>query len=321
MEYRRGCSPCRFYRISGLNVASAFDLPRIRGRGARQGDPAEVVIRQGPVPGDLPGATHVGPNWRIAGSRLLLDIPGIARFLLTDGREIVAEPETEARLLDIPIFILGTVFGILLHQRGAVVLHAAAGCARRRPGGGDVRDVRCRQVGGLPQPWRSAATRWSATICAPSASTRSGAPLVNAGSGRQLRLWAQAINRLGLTARRGCAVRPSLQKFCVEPAASRPDPLPIGAIYVLREARPPHAAGIQPANVVDSALLVRRAAYRPLLIDCLGQGELYFRAAAKIAACASVFHLTRPLDFADMPNVISALEAHWGDLGLAEAAA
>jgi hypothetical protein len=305
----------RFYRISGLNVASAFDLPGSVAGAAD--DPAEVVIRRGPVPDDLSGATHVGPNWRIAGARLLLDIPGIARFLLTDGREIVAQPETEARLADIPIFILGTVFGILLHQRGAVVLHAAA----VRVGGRAV--AMCGMSGAGKSTLAAAlAERGHALVsddlCAVDIDAP-GAPLVNA-DGRQLRLWAQAINRLGLTARRGCAVRPSLQKFCVEPAAARPDPLPIGAIYVLREARPPHAAGIQPANVVDAALLVRRAAYRPLLIGCLGQSELYFRAAARIAAFAGVFHLTRPLDFADMPNVVSALEAHWADLGLAEAA-
>jgi hypothetical protein len=53
-------------------------------------------------------------------------IPDIARFLLKDGSEIVVEPEPEASVADIPSFILGTVFGILLHQREQIVLHASA---------------------------------------------------------------------------------------------------------------------------------------------------------------------------------------------------
>lgn len=53
-------------------------------------------------------------------------IPEIARFLLIGGREIVFAPETETAVADIPIFIVGTVFGILLHQREQAVLHASA---------------------------------------------------------------------------------------------------------------------------------------------------------------------------------------------------
>ena len=93
------------------------------------------------------------------------------------------------------------------------------------------------------------------------------------------------------------------------------------AVYALREARPPHAPGIEKPNVVDAALLLRRNAYRPLLVQRMDQKANYFHAAATIANAVGVFVLTRALDFARMPDVIATLEQHWLDLRLEEAAA
>ena len=68
----------------------------------------------------------VGPTWQIADKQFLLRVPNVARFMLTDGNQIVFAPESEASAADVPIFIMGTVFGILLHQRQQIVLHASA---------------------------------------------------------------------------------------------------------------------------------------------------------------------------------------------------
>ena len=114
----------QFYRVSGLSVASEIALPGLIAGGPER--TAQVTIRRGPVPESLRAASASGPTWQIAGKQFLLRIPDIARFLLTDGSEIVVAPETEAGAADIPIFILGTAFGILLHQREHIVLHASA---------------------------------------------------------------------------------------------------------------------------------------------------------------------------------------------------
>jgi len=39
--------------------------------------------------------------------------------------------------------------------------------------------------------------------------------------------------------------RNKLEKFFVEPAVALAEPLPLGAVYALHEARPPHKAGIE----------------------------------------------------------------------------
>ena len=136
--------------------------------------------------------------------------------------------------------------------------------------------------------------------------------------GRQLKLWAQAIGRLELAERRGARVRSKLEKFFIDPHQVSTEPLPLGAVYFLREARPPHAAGISQPNVVDAALLLRRGAYRPLLVRQFDQKAAYFHAAVRIANAGGIYHVTRALDFAAMPDVIVSLERHWQDLGITE---
>jgi hypothetical protein len=305
-----------FYRISGLSVASEIDLPGlIAGTAARA---PQVTIRRGPVPENLPDSSAAGPTWQIAGKQFLLHIPDIARFLLNGGSEIVFAPETDEGATDIPIFILGTVFGILLHQREQIVLHASTVVVNGKAvlfcgssGAG-----KSTLAAALAQRGHPLVTDDVCTIVADG----TAAPLVHP-DGRQLKLWTHAIERLDLAHSRGERVRKSLEKFYVEPAEVFTEPLPLGAVYALREARPPHAPGIEKPNVVDAALLLRRNAYRPLLVRRLDQKANYFHAATTIANSAGIFYLTRMLDFAKMPEVIASLERHWLELRLTEKAA
>jgi len=306
----------QFYRVSGLSVASEIVLPGLIA-GAAERMP-QVTIRRGPVPESLPDKSASGPTWQIAGKQFLLRIPDIARFLLNAGSEIVVAPESEEAAADIPIFILGTVFGILLHQREQIVLHASAVRVQGRA------VLFCGASGAGKSTLAAALVQRGYPLVTDDVCTLtiggSGAPLVYP-DGRQLKLWAQTIDRLDLAQQRGDRVRKSLEKFYVEPNEAFAEPLALGAVYALREARPPLVPGIEKPNVVDAALVLRRNAYRPLLVRRLGQRANYFHAATTIANVAGIFYLARALDFAKMPDVIAWLEQHWLELRLMEQAA
>jgi hypothetical protein len=112
------------YRGAVLAVASEIELPgAVPTPGA---DAAAITVRAAPVPAALQDATARGATWQIAGKRFLFQVPGVARFLLSGGNEIVFEPAPGVDGGDVSIFLIGTVFGILLHQRGEIVLHASA---------------------------------------------------------------------------------------------------------------------------------------------------------------------------------------------------
>ena len=306
-----------FYCVSGLSVGSDIALPGLIAMAADRGPP-DVTIRHQPVPATLEDTGAQGPTWQIAGNRFLLRIPDVARFLLSNGRDIVFEAEPGADPGDIPIFILGAAFGILLHQRERIVLHGSAVSVNGKAilfcgpsGAGKSTMAAVLAQRGFPLV--------TDDICAISVSS-AGTPMVHP-VGRQLKLWAQAIERLDLAESRGEPVRNRLQKFYVAPGEAFSEALPLGAVYALREARPPHAPGIERPNVVDAALILRRNAFRPLLVSRMGQKANYFRAATTIANVAGIFYLTRRLDFAAVADTIAALERHWLEIGLLEKAA
>lgn len=306
-----------YYRVAGLSVTSEIELPGLNAASSERRRP-EVHIRRGPVPTTLEGAQALGPTWHVADRRFLLRIPNIARFLLSEGREIVFEPEPRADPGDIPVFILGTAFGILLHQRERIVFHASAVRANGKA------IVFCGPSGAGKSTLAAALAQRGYSLitddfCAVTV-TDAGIPVVHP-DGRQLKLWAQAINKLDLKNRSGARVRSRLEKFYVDPGETQSEALPLGALYALREALPPLAPGIERPNIVDAALTLRRMAYRPRLVMRMGQRANYFHAAAVIANSAGIYYLTRALDFAAMPDVIARLERHWLDIGLAKKAA
>lgn len=110
------------YTAYNLVIHSEYYLPEV----LPSSGPADVIIRHGSVPVDLPGHENCSNYFQAAEDQLLLKIPGVANFLVLNGDEIIIEPEPESQLGDIRAFLLGSCLGALLHQRGALALHASA---------------------------------------------------------------------------------------------------------------------------------------------------------------------------------------------------
>jgi hypothetical protein len=300
------------YRIAGLSIESDLPLP------APPADPAphggsDVSIRQEPVPLDLPDAAHRGPTWQIAGDRFLLRIPGLTRCLLTGGRRVAYEMEDGTPAEEIVAFLIGPAVGILLHQCKRIVLHASAVCV----GGKAV--LFCGPSGFGKSTLAAALAQRGYPFLTDDLCTfgdSDATPAVQP-DGREIKLWAQAIDELDLGANRGQPVRSKIGKFYVTPDTVHSEPLPLGAVYSLRRANPSLPAGIeQPPSVIDAAVLLRKNVYRPLLIRHFGQKTNYFRAASRIVGHAGVFYLTQKQNFAAIPDLVATLERHWCEIGL-----
>ncbi|MDR3527387.1 MAG: hypothetical protein P4L57_08900 [Rhizomicrobium sp.] len=300
------------YNIAGLTVSSEIVFPGAIA-GGNPSVASDVTVREAPVPEALEEHEASGPSWAMAGCRFLLRIPDVARFLVSEGRDIAFETENGTSAEDVAIFLCGTVFGILLHQRGLIVLHASAVRV------GDKAVLFCGPSGAGKSTLAAALVNRGYPLMTDDfcVVAMAGTPTVQS-DGRQLKLWAQAIDNLDMEAQRGQAVRNKLEKFYVEPGKAFDTPLSLGALYALRETRPPLESGIERPNIVDAALILRRNAYRPLLVQRMGQKADYFHAAATIANKAGIFHLTRALDFKAMADVIRSLEEHWHEIGLRE---
>ena len=113
-------SSLRRYAVFDLIIASELELPELF---TSEDSEADVSVRYGRVLPLGPNATDEVEQWR---DGITLDVPGTARFHVRSGREIIVHPLNGASDRNVRVFLLGSAFGILLHQRRLLPLHANA---------------------------------------------------------------------------------------------------------------------------------------------------------------------------------------------------
>lgn len=297
------------YNVRGLAVASEIALPDLAPI-ASVGAP-QLTIRRGVVPDELPDRNADGPLWQAGGVRFLLRIPKFANFLIEDGSDIVVEPDG-ADAAAIGNVLLGTVLGLVFHQRRQILLHASAVRV------GDRAVLFCGASGEGKSTIAAALTQRGYRLLADDACAVStdaaGSPTVSPDP-NHLRLSLQAIERLDLGARRGARIAQAAERHYVDPGPPDMEARPLGAVYRLLSATADTPTSIEAQRPCAAALTLRGFAHRPLMVEQLGQEAHYFEAVTAIAAAAGVFSLTRAKDFARMEEVIDALEEHWRGLG------
>jgi energy-coupling factor transporter ATP-binding protein EcfA2 len=207
------------------------------------------------------------------------------------------------------IFLLGSAFGALLHQRGALVLHAGAVAVKGEAvlfcgasGSGKSSLVAALSAAGYP------AIADDVCLIQTDGSSR---PMV-APDGRRLKLWADAMSSLSIGSGGESAVRPGILKFWVDPQTpASPEAIPLRAAYFLRAEAPPHRAGIEPLSTLAALDLLRQNAYRPRLVKILGQEADWLERSLSVMRAGEAFHLTRRWSFDALPGCIEGLQRHW----------
>lgn len=111
------------YSGYGLLVDSDLPLPEL---GAATPAAPDVVIRAGAVPEPGPGATLLPLGLWLDGDRIGVDVPDVGRFAAEGGTRITVAPLPGTPPDVVRLFLLGTAFGALLLQRGHLVLHGNA---------------------------------------------------------------------------------------------------------------------------------------------------------------------------------------------------
>jgi len=215
------------YVCYGLTLRSAIELPELGPELTDAPDSVvDVTISVGPLADPPEAAVRVDAGMWRHGDRYGLIIDGVGRFVAEHGDRIVVDPAPGSDDCDLRLFLLGTMIGAIMMQRGHLVLHAcgvrledaclavvghsgagkstlAAEFARR---GFDVLsddvvpiDEQCRALTGYPR----------------------------------VKLWDDALTRLGVPADGLEPVRREVPKFSLPVVRQRADALPLRWIYAL----------------------------------------------------------------------------------------
>lgn len=215
------------YRAFGLIIGSGIEIPELPGAK----EEPDVVIEAGSVPESLENPRVVGVRFQAKPGHFLLKVDHIAKYLVSAGSKITVEAFPGAQEEDIRLFLLGSVFGAVIHQRGLFPLHASAikvnsQCVVFCGASGTGKSTTAKAF--IKQGYHL----HSDDICVVSTGSN-GIPMAYPGYPR-LKLWEDALEKIGMDAASYSRVRRVLDKFTV-PVTDRfnHEPLPIKKIYVL----------------------------------------------------------------------------------------
>lgn len=240
------------------------------------GIPGSVVREVASLPQHLTGGEAFAPVTEGAPKTLLFEVPGIARYLVRDGKTVDVAVVPSADRAAARLFLLGSARGALIHQRGDLPLSAAtviapnwkavAICSPSAIGKSTLAAALCRR-GWLLVADDITRVSWNGTtaIAWPSAD--------------RLKLWRDACEMMGEDADAFERVREGMEKYFL-PARAAATPTALHMAVRLRVA--PHLDSIEmaPAERVE---LLSESTFRPRWIDAMGGRVQYARTVKEIA--------------------------------------
>ncbi len=307
------------FRISGLMVSSELNLPGVDPVPAPLSQP-DVRIRLRPVPGQLASPAQQGPGWELNANQFLLRLAGIGGMLCTDGHTVDLDPAPGIDPHEALPFVLGTGLGVLLVQRGGLVLHGSAVADAQ-----DRAFVFCGRSG-MGKSTLAAALCQNGTrfvnddVCSVNL-TDAGSPVIWP-DGRQLKLLENSITHLKLAAQRRGEVRSGIEKFYVEPPPSPHEistreagaPLRLAAVYILKTDKLSSETVIERLSALESAQALHGQSYRRRVSLAMVRGGSQVAVTAAVVSRVPVFTLTRPSGLDHLAQTVTELRTHWSGL-------
>jgi len=90
------------------------------------GESCDVEIKTGAVPASLDNPVKQTVRFSLAENDFILTVDNIARYRVQNGNSITVEPARNATSDEVRLFMYGSAFAALFHQRGMMPLHASA---------------------------------------------------------------------------------------------------------------------------------------------------------------------------------------------------
>jgi hypothetical protein len=292
------------YRGYGVTLSSEIALPELR---HGSGEP-DVRIRLGSVPKEVPDAVEVGARFTAGPGEYILDAEGIGRYQVSAGKEITLDLQNTADPGAVRLHLLATVMGILAHQRGRLPFH---GGAIQVAGGAVV--LAGRSSTGKSTLLATLQNRGYNILCddiAVASLDDSGLPRVEPGSVR-VKLWRDAMLRLGLNPANFERVRPEIEKYSMPIENGFCDgALRLDRLYFF-ERPSENGAVIAPVEGIEAFSVIRRATFRPRSASALGAGPAQLEIASAIARESQVANMHRSTRPGGVDELADALERDW----------
>lgn len=297
--------------LCGWRVRSALALPDLL---PWLGDerPVDIEISFGAihVPAEPPifSLPH-STLW--ADGQFLLHLEQVGKFWVEKGRRIVLEPAEHADESELRTFLLGSVLGVLCHQRGLLPIHASAVRI-------DGRAILIAGNSGAGKSTLAAAlgARGHALVADDITAFDAQTTLLLPAFPMR-KLSPDVLEKLGLPNQGLIANRPGQPKFHVSASDGFvPTPLPPSVVYILNSDRRLKNCAMERAAPALAMNLLDRMIYRRAVGMKIQPQRALFLGLSKLAALAPVYQLRRVEDpsLRHLDNLAEHVEAHAASL-------
>lgn len=297
------------WTFCGWRVRSAVplpDLPVWRGDGREP----DLCIELGPVPDRLPGLVMERPLLQLGGDGACrFAIQGVAAWWVAPGgSRVIMAPDGDPNAADVRTFLLGSVIAIVCMRRSLLPLHAC--CLER---GGTAVAI-CGSTGAGKSTLAASLVGRGFRLLADDLTvvdTAAAEGPVALPTFPRIKLWQDALDRLGFSHEGLERVRTDLEKFnrpvtaafCAEPRPLKrllfldPDTLAAGAAW--RQLTPMEALGRMGVAVYRQQMMIR-----------LGLGaDQMAQYLTVLSATSGAYALRRPESEAELDALVAFLDA------------
>ena len=289
------------YAVFGLNVASEIELPELRGRDDR-GEP-DVVVKSGEIASDA----RLTAGLHIIGSEALLWIPEVGRYLMREGRELIFDPLPEVSARNVRLYLLGSAFAAIIHQRGLLPLHANS----------IIIDGKAIGFMGHPGAGKSTMAAWfhdsgfgilGDDVCVVSGGVE---PLAHAGVPR-LRLWREALEASGRTVDGYEMSFDNYDKYNVPigEESGLVEQAPLSHLYLLDDAGGSDRSAIEPLHGAAAVEALVANTYRGGYVQIMGRTQQHLAACIQLAQLVPVFRVSREWGLDSIAGQARAVAQH-----------
>ncbi len=113
---------CNLYRVYGLNLESEIQIPELM-KLCEDTPNIDVKINYGIISPEIKKMISQGRNRQYKKDNAWFNVPNLAIFNITNGKQVIIEPYENADSQLIKVYILGSVLGMVLLQKSMVAIH------------------------------------------------------------------------------------------------------------------------------------------------------------------------------------------------------
>ena len=251
---------------------------------------------------DSPEVKKMGPHLYLGLHAIWFSIPDVASFYVGNGNQICIAPDPKADEDSIRIFLLGPALGILLLQRGLLVLHGNAikigpycmVCV------GDSGLGKSTLAAGFMQRGYSVLSDDVVPINT-SIEAIPGFP--------RIKIWQDTADHFRINTQNLKYIRPNIPKFNLPlNAAFHPTPLPVRWIYSLH-AKDEEKITLAPLNGMDCFQSIYNNLYNATFMQRFMAKE-HLDICSKLTRKISMVRVTRPTKISSLDMLIDELISH-----------